>query len=292
MKPVRIFFGLAVALSFSLQPLLLQAVTSINALNKNAYGANVGWVDFRADTNHGAVIGEFVCSGYLYGANVGWIHLGSNAPVNGIQYQNNSATDYGVNNDGLGNLRGFAYGANIGWINFVSNGAPKVDLKTGKLSGSIYSANCGWISLSNAFAVVQTDSIPGGADLNANGLPDAWELTFFGTLGVNPNADPDGDGMSNKQEYLAGTNPTNSLDNLKITVFNSSPGGTNASLTWSSVLTRYYSIQETTNLTSQVWINNSAGVIVPNGLFTTRAFTDSNATNRFYRVEAFRPLAP
>jgi len=289
---VLLRFGLGLVLTMSIQPLFLEAATSINALNKNAYGANMGWIDFRGNTNNGAVIGEFVCSGFLYGANIGWIHLGSDAPANGIQYQNNSASDYGVNHDGLGNLRGFAYGANIGWINFESNGIPRVDLKTGKLSGSIYSANCGWISLSNAFALVQTDTIADGADVNANGLPDAWERTFFGTLGVNPNSDPDGDGMSNQQEYLAGTNPTNSLSNLQITVFNSSLGGTNASLTWSSVLTRYYSIQETTNLTSQLWVNNSIGVIVPSGLSTTRAFTDSNATNRFYRVEAFRPLAP
>src|SRR5438046_3811690 len=122
--------------------------TTINSTSKFAYGANLGWMDWRGDTNNGAVIGDFVCSGFIYAANVGWIHLGSNAPANGIQYQNNSAIDYGVNNDGLGNLRGFAYAANIGWINFESNGAPKVDLKTGKLSGSIYSANCGWISLS------------------------------------------------------------------------------------------------------------------------------------------------
>src|ERR1041385_2010407 len=79
------------------------AATSINATNKYAYGANIGWIDARGNTNNGAIIGEFVCSGYLYAADVGWIHLGSNAPANGIQYQNNSATDYGVNQDGLGN---------------------------------------------------------------------------------------------------------------------------------------------------------------------------------------------
>jgi alpha-tubulin suppressor-like RCC1 family protein len=42
-----------------------------------------------------------------------------------------------------------------------------------------------------------------------NGLPIAWELQYFGQKGVNPNADPDGDGWSNWQEYLNGTNPTN-----------------------------------------------------------------------------------
>src|ERR1051326_9018304 len=135
------------------------AATTITATNKFRFGGNIGWTDWRGNTNSGAVIGEYVCSGYIYAANVGWINLGSNAPANGIQYQNNSATDYGVNHDGLGNLRGFAWGANIGWINFENNGAPKVNLATGKLSGFVYSANCGWISLSNAFAVVQTDHI-------------------------------------------------------------------------------------------------------------------------------------
>jgi hypothetical protein len=47
---------------------------------------------------------------------------------------------------------------------------------------------------------------PGDAD--GNGLPDAWELKYFGHLGVDPNADPDGDGISNLVEYLTGRNPT------------------------------------------------------------------------------------
>src|SRR6516164_1154548 len=191
------------------------AGTTIDASNKYAYGANIGWTDWRGDTNNGAVIGAYVCSGYIYTANVGWINLGSGSPTNGIYYQNLSGNDFGVNQDGLGNLRGYAYGANIGWINFENNGAAKVDLKNGRMTGYAYSANCGWISLSNAQAYVQTDSIAPGAR-GTNGLPIAWLLTYFGTTNVNPNADADGDGMSNLQEYLAGTNPTNPSDRLAI----------------------------------------------------------------------------
>jgi len=47
-----------------------------------------------------------------------------------------------------------------------------------------------------------------GVDENANGLPDWWEYKYFGQLGTNPDADPDGDGLSNLEEYQAGTDPT------------------------------------------------------------------------------------
>jgi hypothetical protein len=44
-------------------------------------------------------------------------------------------------------------------------------------------------------------------DTDGNGLPDAWELQYFGHIGVSPTADSDGDGVTNAQEYSAGTNP-------------------------------------------------------------------------------------
>jgi len=283
----------ALASSFILHPSsFVQAATTINPANKYAYGANLGWLDWRGDTNSGAVIGEYVCSGYIWAANVGWIHLGSNAPVNGIQYQNNSATDYGVNHDGLGNLRGYAYGANIGWINFETNGAPKVDLKSGKLSGYIYSANCGWISLSNAFAHVQTDSIANAPDTDTDGMADAWEIIHFQGLSVTPGGDADNDGMSNLQEYLADTDPDDADDKLQITSYTTTPGGTSATVTWNSTLTRCYSIERTLNLTTPLWFDSGLGLISPDGASTTRMFADTNAPMRFYRVRAVKPLSP
>lgn len=49
-------------------------------------------------------------------------------------------------------------------------------------------------------------STPG--DTDADTLPDEWELSYFGSLDFGASDDPDGDGFTNLQEYLAGTNPT------------------------------------------------------------------------------------
>jgi hypothetical protein len=266
------------------------ATTSINSTNHYAYGANIGWMDWRGDVTNGAVIGEYVCSGYIYAANVGWIGLGGGSPPGGIYYSNTSASDWGVNHDGSGNLRGYAYGANIGWVNFENTGAPKVDLLTGKFGGYIYSANCGWISLSNAFAHVQTDTIVAGADSNTNGLADAWELQNFGYIGVDPNADPDNDGMSNLQEYRAGTDPNNGSDYLKFTAYSAAPGGIQSTATWSSVSTRLYYVEKTDGLGTNAWTDSGLGIITPDGATTTRNFSDTNIPARFYRVRAVKPL--
>ena len=269
------------------------AATTINPASRYAYGANAGWLDWRGDTNSGAVVGEYVCSGYIYAGNLGWIHLGGAPPVNGTQYGNNSGTDYGVNHDGLGNLRGYAYGANIGWVNFETNGAPRVDLATGRLSGAVYSANCGWISLSNALAFVQTDTIAAGADTDGDGIADAWEFSYTNTLkAFTAFSDTDGDGVSDQSEYFADTNPRVAADKLLITDYLTTPGGTLATLTWMSRPTRFYFIQKTPDLPTSPWLDSGLGLITPDGDATTRAFADTNAPMRYYRVGAVKPLAP
>ncbi|MBM4092469.1 MAG: DUF2341 domain-containing protein, partial [Planctomycetes bacterium] len=44
---------------------------------------------------------------------------------------------------------------------------------------------------------------------DSSGMSDAFQLAFFGQLGISPSADPDADGLTNLGEYLNGTDPTN-----------------------------------------------------------------------------------
>lgn len=263
------------------------AATTIDAVNRYAYGANVGWMDWRGDFTNGAIIGEYVCSGYIYSANCGWINLGAGAPTNGIYYQNLSSNDFGVNQDGFGNLRGYAWGANIGWILFENTGAPKVNMATGDFSGYAYSANCGWISLTNASAVVQTDSIRQGA-LAPDGLPIAWLLQNFGTTNVEANSDPTDKGMTVGQDYVAGTNPNNSNSVFQIT-YVAHDASQNTTLDWDSVPTRAYAVQSRTPLSSGTWVDLS---VMGLGADTLMFFDSSTNGTDFYRVRAFRPLGP
>jgi hypothetical protein len=55
-------------------------------------------------------------------------------------------------------------------------------------------------------------------DYDNDGLLDAWERQYFGNLSQLANGDPDGDGLSNLQEYLLGTSPVSNDLGLKVLI--------------------------------------------------------------------------
>lgn len=297
---------LALLLGLVALPLCVRAASTINTTNQDAWGANIGWMnwrpDFTADNTEGVIIGEFVCAGYIYGANIGWINMGNGTPANHIQYQNNSVTDFGVNygvdpsQPGVAILRGYAYGANIGWINFEATGNPRLSLINGALSGYAYSANCGWINLNDALGKVQTDHIATGVDTNGNGIADAWEYLYFGGLLApgQENSDPNGNGMTLLQDYLDGVNPNVVNSALRITAFSSSTSGPNQTLaiTWTSTTARLYTVETNTDLTRPLnWVDSGLGLFAPDaGASTARNVILPSAATRFFRVKAMRPL--
>jgi len=57
-------------------------------------------------------------------------------------------------------------------------------------------------------------------DSDSDGIPDNWETAYNlnANSGADRDLDSDGDGMSNLQEYYAGTDPTNALSRLTVSL--------------------------------------------------------------------------
>jgi hypothetical protein len=321
--------NLALLLALTLAGSIAHAASTIDTTNEYAWGANIGWTNWRPDfdsTNtEGVNVNEFVCAGYVYAANVGWINMGSGSPADHIQYQNNSATDFGVNclmydkeytsayetthslpsdapQAGYALLRGYAYGANIGWINFEPIGNPRISLFTGALSGYAYSANCGWINL-NSFDTsnsptqhyVQTDHILMGSDSNSNGIADAWEYLYYGGLlaAGAQNTSPNGNGMTLLQDYDDGVSPLVSNANLRVVTYATNAARTNSTVTFTSTTARLYDIVFSADVTLPLasWSESNLGLFAPDaGTSTTRTVTEAAATREYFRVKTTRPL--
>ena len=88
-----------------------------------------------------------------------------------------------------------------------------------------------------------------------DGIPDEWRVQYFGSLAnllSHADADADGDGMTTRQEYMAGTNPMERLSNLLLQAGRSQAG--NIALRLPTVAGKRYVLEGTTNLNSNVWI--------------------------------------
>ncbi len=124
-------------------------------------------------------------------------------------------------------------------------------------------------------------------DLDDDCLPDWWEVYYFGTItGVTPQADPDGDGMTNSAEFTAGTDPRNPKSRFTVTAVSVESGC--CSLSFPTILGRVYAVEHSDSLTS--WSALTSGLPGTGG---TVAFNDPSAVgnaHRFYRVSV--QLAP
>ncbi len=143
----------------------------------------------------------------------------------------------------------------------------------------------------------QLESVPGTAWVNSAALApaqissDEWRIYFFGSLTnalALDNADPDGDGMPNWQEYLAGTNPTNALSALQFSGAGlAAGGGPNINLGWLTAPGKTYVLQSSPTAGGNNWtpVNTNLG----DGNAFQIVLTNQPGNARFYRIQLQQP---
>lgn len=124
-------------------------------------------------------------------------------------------------------------------------------------------------------------------DSDSDGLPDDWEMFYFGNLAQGATNDPDGDGQNNLAEYLAGTDPTDAADKLAIASSSRETNGVFV-LPFHFAASRHYVIEYSSNLQSWSALTNPPlTYYAAPGIARWRddgSQTGGMSSNRFYRV--------
>ena len=150
MKKNKLLKAFVVCMVMLFQASLLYAenIDPYNDEMQYAYGENVGWLNFEPNTGDGVQVEGDKLVGFVWAENVGWVSLscentGSCGTVN-----------YGVTNDGSGNLSGYAWAENVGWISFSCDNTSSCEMvgygvivgSDGSFDGYAWAENIGWIN--------------------------------------------------------------------------------------------------------------------------------------------------
>ena len=127
---------------------------------------------------------------------------------------------------------------------------------------------------------------PGDADADTDGLPDQWERNnglkaSVATGEDGPTGDPDGDGLTNRQELLAGTLPQDRTSRMELRGSSAGPGL--VTLTFVVPAGRSYTLQVRDNFNTGTWQPVQSVLGVPGG--GTASITDSSIiATKYYRL--------
>jgi len=163
----------------------------------------------------------------------------------------------------------------------ITQGTSFLTINVQSNSGGAYA-----VILTNAASAAQTafTNVVLSVVVDSDGdlLPDSYE-TEMGLRADDRSdaaADLDRDGVSNRDEYIAGTDPRDTNSFLRI---DSIIAGAGATLHFGAISNRTYTVQYTDGLSSDNWLRLT-DVLARNTNRLETIFDPAQRTNRYYRV--------
>ena len=136
------------------------------------------------------------------------------------------------------------------------------------------------LSAEQSFSITVTEPETGDGD--SDGLPDSWETEHGLDLASDDSgADPDGDNLSNLQEYKLGTDPKDGNSGFMANELKSN-GGVDFSLTWESIPGKNYTVQSSVDL--KTWSDLTGPHAAVETETSTSISAEVSLRRAFYRV--------
>jgi hypothetical protein len=108
--------------------------------------------------------------------------------------------------------------------------------------------------------VTATYKLNPALDTDADGILDSWETASFTNLTTAGAAtDTDGDGFSDREEFLAGTVPTDAHSHLQVVEITAGANGA-VHLQWEAVAGKTYTLLQRTDLLTDAWTPIAVGI--------------------------------
>jgi hypothetical protein len=148
---------------------------------------------------------------------------------------------------------------------------------------NVVNVNAAVTTLCMPFSDISMTAVYVPVDTVGDGISDIWRNSYFPS-GVNDtaNADPDGDGMTNLQEFLAGTSPTNTSSVFRLS--ESGRDGTAVKFEFFAIAGHRYRLEMTGDLLSNSWAPLRFNVF-GDGRLRQMQVSLSATSQQFYRLK-------